>query len=143
MFAICPPALIYLATTVVAVLYMLVEKYQLSFILLNTLFSCAWAWILNFICLKGYLTASWVLVLLPYMVTSFVFFFITRYVEKDLLDNVDKKLAKMEKNMEKDMEKEQEPTYTTSKPKRMRYTKPKYTKPRYNPNIDPIFTTNY
>jgi len=135
MFAICPPALIYLATTVVAVLYMLVEKYQLSFILLNTLFSCAWAWILNFICLKGYLTASWVLVLLPYMVTSFVFFFITRYVEKDLLDNVDKKLAKMEKDMEN------EPIYTTSKSTKP--TKPKYTKPRYNPNINPIFTTNY
>jgi hypothetical protein len=138
MFAICPPAIVYLATTVVAVLYMLVEKYKLSFILLNTLFSVAWAWILNFICLKGYLTASWILVLLPYMVTSLVFFFITRYVEKDLLDNVDKKLAKMEKNLEND------PIYTTSKStKRMKPTKPKYTKPRYNPNINPIFTTNY
>lgn len=137
MFSLCPPALVYLATTVVAVLYMLVEKYQLHFILLNTLFSCAWAWILNFICLKGFLTASWILVLLPYMVTSLVFFFITRYVEKDLLDNVDKKLANMEKNMEK------ETTYITSKPKRARRTIPKYTKPRYNPNIDPIFTTNY
>ena len=136
MFSICPPAIVYLITTVVAVLYMLVEKYQVSFIILNTLFSCAWAWILNFICLKGYLTASWILVLLPYMVTSFVFFFITRYVEKDLLDNVDKKLTKMEN----------ETRYTTSKlkhTKRMKTTKPKYTNPRYNPNIDPIFTTNY
>lgn len=133
MFSLCPPALVYLATTVVAVLYMLVEKYQLHFILLNTLFSCAWAWILNFICLKGFLTASWILVLLPYMVTSLVFFFITRYVEKDLLDNVDKKLANMEKKT----------TYTTSKPKRTKRMKSKYTKPRYNPNIDPIFTTNY
>jgi hypothetical protein len=138
MFSICPPAIVYLATTVVAVLYMFVEKYQIPYIILNTLFSCAWAWILNFICLKGFLTASWILVLLPYMVTSLVFFFITRYVETDLLDNVDKKLAKMEKNLEND------PIYTTPKlTKRMKRTKPKYTKPRYNPNIDPIFTTNY
>lgn len=140
MFSLCPPAIVYLATTVVAVLYMFVEKYQLAYILLNTLFSCAWAWILNFICLKGFLTASWILVLLPYMITSLVFFFITRYVETDLLDNVDKKLTIMEKNLEN------EARYTTSKSKRtkrMKPTKPKYTKPKYNPNIDPIFTTNY
>ena len=140
MFSLCPPAIVYLATTVVAVLYMFVEKYQLAYILLNTLFSCAWAWILNFICLKGFLTASWILVLLPYMITSLVFFFITRYVETDLLDNVDKKLTIMEKNLEN------EARYTTSKSKRTKRpkpTKPKYTKPKYNPNIDPIFTTNY
>jgi len=137
MFSLCPPAIVYLATTVVAVLYMLVEKYQLSFVIINTLFSVIWAWILNFICLKGFLTASWILVLLPYMLTSLVFFFITRYVDTNLLDNVDKKLAKMEKNLEND------PIYTTSKYK-MKRTKPtKLTKPRYNPNIDPIFTTNY
>ena len=141
MFSLCPPAIVYLATTVVAVLYMFVEKYQLAYILLNTLFSCAWAWILNFICLKGFLTASWILVLLPYMITSLVFFFITRYVEKDLLDNVDKKLTIMEKNLEN------EARYTTptklKRMKRAKRTNPPYTKPKYNPNIDPIFTTNY
>ena len=137
MVSICPPAIVYLATTVVAVLYMLVEKYQIPYIILNTLFSCAWAWVLNFICLKGFLTASWILVLLPYMVVSLFFFLVSRYVDKDLLPNIDKKLTDMEKEMNNAI---------TSKPKRTKQakkTKAKATKPKYNPNINPIFTTNY
>jgi len=75
---------------------MFVEKYQISYILINTLFSCGWAWVLNFICLKGFLTASWILVLLPYMVVSLFFFLVSRYVDKNLLPNIDKKLAAMD-----------------------------------------------
>jgi len=54
-------------------------------LVINSLFVVVWAWILNWICSKGYGVLSWVLVLLP-----FVFFAAAFALAMDAEDAKDK-----------------------------------------------------
>jgi hypothetical protein len=73
----CTPALVYLTLSAIAVVLGILTKFNPITIAIKILFILIWAWILNFICEKGYKPVSWALVILPYiaMLGIFAMFF--------------------------------------------------------------------
>ena len=62
----CTPAKIYLA---IAVIYCNIQIFTVpvAFVLINLGFALIWAFILQWLCKKGFGSVSWFLVLLPYV----------------------------------------------------------------------------
>ena len=107
MIYLCPPALVYLIISVFGILVMIAAKQTISAIVLEIIFSGVWCLLLNLICVKGYITVSWILALLPYVIITFMFFFISEFIEKDLLENVEKNLLEQaEKDLLEQAEKD-------------------------------------
>lgn len=74
MLKMCTPALIYFVMAIVSILVLLVNKVSVTLIMGKVVFVLLWTWLLNFMCKKGFTTASWVLVMSPYvcMLMAFV-----------------------------------------------------------------------
>jgi len=63
----CTPAKIYLT---IALIFSIVQLFSVPivFVFINFAFALVWAFILEWLCKKGFGSVSWVLVLLPYAV---------------------------------------------------------------------------
>ena len=63
----CTPAKIYLT---IAAIYCIIQVFTIPiiFVLINFGFALVWAFILQWLCKKGFSSVSWFLVLLPYFV---------------------------------------------------------------------------
>jgi hypothetical protein len=63
----CTPAKIYLT---IAAIYCIIQLFSIPilFVLVNFGFALVWAFILQWLCKKGFSSVSWFLVLLPYFV---------------------------------------------------------------------------
>ena len=69
---ICTPALVYLAIAVLTIIYMFYQRASLESMILKIVFGGLWVLLLNFLCTKGLETVSWILVILPYILTGFL-----------------------------------------------------------------------
>ncbi len=65
---ICPPALLYLILSIFSILFAFSMNVLPMLILSKLFFALLWTWFLNFLCVKGYKTVSWILVLLPFII---------------------------------------------------------------------------
>lgn len=65
---LCTPAKIYFAIAVIATIVALFNGVGLMFAFMKMFFAFIWAFILGWLCDKGYSSVSWFLVLLPYIV---------------------------------------------------------------------------
>lgn len=65
---LCTPAKIYFAIAVIATIVSLFNGAKLMFAVTQMFFAFIWAFILGWLCDKGYPSLSWFLVLLPYVV---------------------------------------------------------------------------
>ena len=70
---LCTPAQLYLALSVIAVIFVAINSFSISTIVIKLLFIALWTFILNWICSKGYTTISWILVILPYVIFILMF----------------------------------------------------------------------
>ena len=63
----CTPAKIYLT---IAAIYCIIQLFSVPiiFVIINFGFALVWAFILQWLCKKGFSSVSWFLVLLPYVV---------------------------------------------------------------------------
>ena len=50
------------------------NKFSVETLLTNALFLVIWAWVLNWLCSKGFKAISWILVLLPFIMALFTYF---------------------------------------------------------------------
>ena len=66
--SICPPALLYLILSIFSILFAFSMNVVPMLILSKLFFALLWTWFLNFLCVKGYKTVSWILVLLPFII---------------------------------------------------------------------------
>ena len=64
----CTPAQLYLVLAAISLLSAFLKDFSVITLLANAVFVVLFAWILNFLCKKGFKTISWVLVLLPFAV---------------------------------------------------------------------------
>ena len=64
---LCMPALVYLVFSAIAVVGAVMSRATAMTVIMKMLFIGVWTWFLNFLCMKGYETISWVLVLLPFI----------------------------------------------------------------------------
>ena len=78
----CMPAKVYLVLSLLGMAFTLFAGYSFFVFAINIVFTFLWAWVLNWLCNKGYSSISWLLVLLPfllYMVYELGVFFLTLY----------------------------------------------------------------
>lgn len=80
--SLCTPALFYLILSILAISYMIYERYDGFSIFMKIVFITIWTWILNLLCKKGYEAISWFLVLLPFIFIILFFAIFLSYLSK-------------------------------------------------------------
>jgi hypothetical protein len=78
----CTPAQLYLILAGISLLTAFFNNFQVITLVVNGIFVLLWGWILNWLCSKGLKAISWILVLLPFILFFFTFFF-----AKDIMSN--------------------------------------------------------
>jgi energy-coupling factor transporter transmembrane protein EcfT len=78
----CTPAQLYLILAGISLLTAFFNDFQVITLVVNGIFVLIWGWILNWLCSKGLKAISWILVLLPFILFIFTFFF-----AKDIVSN--------------------------------------------------------
>ena len=71
----CTPAQLYLILAGISLLTAFFNNFQVITLVVNGIFVLLWGWILNWLCSKGLKAISWILVLLPFILFFFTFFF--------------------------------------------------------------------
>jgi hypothetical protein len=79
----CTPAQLYLILGAIGILSTFIKNYSVETLLTEALFLVIWAWVLNWLCSKGFTSISWVLVLLPFILVLFMFLFIKDVARKE------------------------------------------------------------
>ena len=87
----CTPAQLYLILGAISIISAAFKKFSIETLLTNALFLVIWAWVLNWLCSKGFTAISWILVLLPFITGIFTYFFV-KDVMREGVD--DKKIIK-------------------------------------------------
>ena len=68
----CSPALLYLILSIIGMIFSLMSMTAMANIM-HLVFIGIWTWFLNFLCMKGYNTVSWFLVVAPYVFCIIMF----------------------------------------------------------------------
>ena len=87
---LCSPALLYLLLSIIPVTVLIFYNVGISVFLVEIFFVALWTIILNFLCKKGFSIVSWILVLLPIFVVTFLilsFEYELTHIEKSLSIN--------------------------------------------------------
>ena len=71
----CTPAQLYLILAGISLITAFFNNFQVITLVANGIFVLIWGWILNWLCSKGLKAISWILVLLPFILFMFTFFF--------------------------------------------------------------------
>ena len=80
---LCLPSTVYLGISVISLMLEVafikpLNPFSLTLEIIGSIF---WTWFLNFICSFGYITASWVLAIVPAVVTFFIGFLSAAYAD--------------------------------------------------------------
>jgi hypothetical protein len=79
----CTPAQLYLVLGAIGIISAFFKKFSIETLLTKALFLVIWAWVLNWLCSKGFKAISWILVLLPFILVLFMFLFIKDVARKE------------------------------------------------------------
>lgn len=71
---LCTPAKIYFVIAVIASIIMLFKGVSILGVFAKLIFAFIWAYVLGWLCKKGFTMVSWVLVLLPYIILLLAMF---------------------------------------------------------------------
>jgi hypothetical protein len=64
---LCGPAMVYFGLACISILIGLMGSISLRSLVVKGIYAIIWTYILNFLCDKGYMTLSWFLVILPFV----------------------------------------------------------------------------
>jgi hypothetical protein len=79
---LCSPAKIYFGLSVLSCIIMLFNRMSILAIFSKLIFAFLWAFILGWLCSKGYTAISWFLVLLPFITIFLVAFGIMTHMRE-------------------------------------------------------------
>ena len=79
----CTPAQLYLVLGAIGIIMGFLKNYGVWTLLTKALFLVIWAWVLNWLCSKGFKAISWILVLLPFIMMFFTYFLIKDVARKE------------------------------------------------------------
>ena len=79
----CTPAQLYLVLGAIGIIMGFLKNYGVWTLLTKAFFLVLWAWVLNWLCSKGFKAISWILVLLPFIMVLFTYFVIKDVVRKE------------------------------------------------------------
>lgn len=88
---ICTPAMVYLVVSLFSLVLVIFKGMSASSVIIKGLFVLAWTWFLNFLCVKGYKTISWFLVLLPFLLMLAMFVMAVEVVKTNVTPSSQKK----------------------------------------------------
>lgn len=71
----CTPAQLYLILAGISLLSAFLIDFQIITLVTNGIFVLIYGYILNYLCSKGFKAISWIIVLLPFILFAFTFFF--------------------------------------------------------------------
>lgn len=80
----CTPAQLYLVLGALGIIVGFLKKYSIEMLLTKALFLVPCAWVLNWLCSKGFKAISWILVLLSFILVSFMFLFVKDVVREGI-----------------------------------------------------------
>ena len=66
----CTPAQIYLVLALIGIVAGFMKNFRVITLITHSVFGVLFAWILNFLCRKGFTAISWILVLLPFVMAA-------------------------------------------------------------------------
>ena len=66
----CTPAQIYLVLALIGIVAGFMKNFRVITLITHSVFVVLFAWILNFLCRKGFTAISWILVLLPFVMAA-------------------------------------------------------------------------
>ena len=95
----CTPAQLYLALGTIGIIGAFFTDYGMKTLLTKALFLVVWAWVLNWLCSKGFKAISWILVLLPFVFFLFMYFLAKDVVREGLNEpkvNMDRIIARID-----------------------------------------------
>jgi hypothetical protein len=72
--SLCTPSLIYLVLSIISLLFMIGKNTVFS-IIYKFIFGILWTMFLNYLCVNGHITTSWVLLLFPVIILCILLFF--------------------------------------------------------------------
>ena len=79
---LCTPAKIYFGFSVLSCIIMLFNRISVLVVFSKLIFAFLWAFILGWLCSKGYKMISWFFVLLPFIMMLLVSFGIMRHIRE-------------------------------------------------------------
>ena len=79
---LCTPAKLYFALSILSCIIMLFNKNSIIAVFSKLIFAFLWAFILGWLCSKGYTAISWFLVLLPFIMIFLVAFGIMTHMKE-------------------------------------------------------------
>jgi hypothetical protein len=79
----CTPAQLYLFLGAIGIVMGFFKNFSMKTLLTKALFLVIWAWVLNWLCSKGFKAVSWLLVLLPYILVLFMVFLLKDIAVKE------------------------------------------------------------
>jgi hypothetical protein len=79
---LCTPARLYFAFSVLSCIIMLFNRMSILVVFSKLIFAFLWAFILGWLCSKGYESLSWFLVLLPFVMMLLVAFGIMKHIRE-------------------------------------------------------------
>ena len=79
----CTPAQLYLVLGAIGIIMGFFKNYGVETLLTKSLLLVLWAWVLNWLCSKGFKSISWILVLLPFILVAFMFLFVKDVARKE------------------------------------------------------------
>ena len=79
----CTPAQLYLVLGAVGIISAFMKNFSIETLLTKALFVVIWAWVLDWLCSKGMKGISWILVLMPFILTAFMFLFVKDIARKE------------------------------------------------------------
>ena len=79
----CTPAQLYLFLGAIGIISAFMKNFSIETLLTNALFLVIWAWVLDWLCSKGFKAISWILVLMPFILVAFMFLFVKDVVIRE------------------------------------------------------------
>jgi hypothetical protein len=63
-YSLCNPAFIYLVIAIIFLLITIVKSFNMIGTIITLLFMLLWTWVLNYLCINGYSTIAWILLII-------------------------------------------------------------------------------
>lgn len=79
---LCTPARLYFAFSVLSCIILLFNRISILAVFTKLIFAFLWAFILGWLCSKGYESLSWFLVLLPFVMMLLVAFGVMKHMRE-------------------------------------------------------------
>ena len=67
--SLCTPAMIYFVISIIYLIINIFTNFNIMSMVIRLLVILVWTWLLNFLCTKGFTVISWLLIIVPFLMS--------------------------------------------------------------------------